>query len=447
MYNSAQDEQFLVRKLTAGGISGAEFCCVLLLDTDEEEMRRKIAEMKKKAEMFDNVRFAAGYSLVRPGMDLREALAEADARMYQDKEDYYRGASGDEEENTMNKAGTQRIETHRLILRPFRMEDAEDMFGNWTSDPEVTRFLTWPTHSSIEATRWVLSDWMPRYENGDYFNWAIEWKETGGVIGSIAVVKLDEEKESAEIGYCLGQAFWGRGIMPEALRAVMDYLFDTVGVHRIAASHDARNPKSGRVMVKAGMKKEGVLRGAGKNNQGICDDVWYAMLKSDRTPKPETEKAQVTVRFARKEDLNRVNELRRQVNDLHVAGKPEVFKPGFDDELRDFIYTVWDDPNKAIVVAEADGTICGFAVLNHIIRPENPFMYERNFLDIDEFCVDETFRRRGVAGAMIRFIREHAKEKGFRRLELNMWEFNRGALAFYEAADFKTYRRYMEIFL
>lgn len=90
MYNSAQDEQFLVRKRTAGGISGAEFCCVLLLDTDEEEMRRKIAEMKKKAEMFDNVRFAAGYSLVRPGMDLREALAEADARMYQDKEDYYR---------------------------------------------------------------------------------------------------------------------------------------------------------------------------------------------------------------------------------------------------------------------------------------------------------------------------------------------------------------------
>ena len=74
-------------------------------------------------------------------------------------------------------------------------------------------------------------------------------------------------------------------------------------------------------------------------------------------------------------------------------------------------------------------------------------MHTRDFLDVDEFGVDEKKRRRGAAAAMIRFIREHAKEKGYRRLELNMWEFNRGALAFYEAADFKTYRRYMEIFL
>ena len=102
---------------------------------------------------------------------------------------------------------------------------------------------------------------------------------------------------------------------------------------------------------------------------------------------------------------------------------------------------------SGVAVAEVNGTICGFAVLNHIVRPENPFMFERDFLDIDEFGVDEAFRRRGVAGAMIRFIRDTAKEKGYRRLELNMWEFNRGALAFYEAADFRTFRRYMEIYL
>ena len=153
------------------------------------------------------------------------------------------------------------------------------------------------------------------------------------------------------------------------------------------------------------------------------------------------------VRRARENELERVNELRMQVNALHVAGKPEVFKPGFPEELRNYIYAIHKDPEQFITVTVKDGTICGFAVLHHINRPENPFMKERDFLDIDEFCVDEAFRRQGVASEMIDFIREFAKEKGFHRIELNMWEFNQEALAFYEAAGFQTFRRYMEMFI
>ena len=153
------------------------------------------------------------------------------------------------------------------------------------------------------------------------------------------------------------------------------------------------------------------------------------------------------VRLARENELERVNELRMQVNALHVAGKPEVFKPGFPEELRNYIYAIHKDPEQFITVAVKDGTICGFAVLHHINRPENPFMKERDFLDIDEFCVDEAFRRQGIASEMIDFIREFAKEKGFHRIELNMWEFNQEALAFYEASGFQTFRRYMEMFI
>ena len=149
--------------------------------------------------------------------------------------------------------------------------------------------------------------------------------------------------------------------------------------------------------------------------------------------------------FAKENELVRVNELRKQVNDLHVEGKPEVFKAGFNDELRDYIYNIWDDPEQEIVVADLDGTICGFAVLHHIVKPATPFMYERDFIDVDEFCVDKDYRRQGVASEMITFIRNYAKEKGFNRIELNMWEFNRDALAFYETVGFKTYRRYMEM--
>lgn len=87
---------------------------------------------------------------------------------------------------------------------------------------------------------------------------------------------------AAEIGYCLGRAYWGRGIMPEALCAVLDFMFDEAGFNRIAACHDVGNPKSGRVMEKSGMKYEGTLRQAGKNNQGICDIACYAVLRSDR---------------------------------------------------------------------------------------------------------------------------------------------------------------------
>jgi ribosomal protein S18 acetylase RimI-like enzyme len=153
------------------------------------------------------------------------------------------------------------------------------------------------------------------------------------------------------------------------------------------------------------------------------------------------------VRFAKENELGRVNELRKQVNDIHVEGKPDVFKPGFGEELRDFVNVIWNDPEQQIVVAEDDGVICGFAVLHHINKPENPFMKERDFIDIDEFCVDKDHRRKGAASAMVSFIKEFAKEKGFSRIELNMWEFNQDALAFYEAAGFKTFRRYMEMMI
>lgn len=181
----------------------------------------------------------------------------------------------------MENKGTKRLETDRLILRQFKIEDAEDMYNNWTTDAEVTRFLTWSPHPDINFTKGLLEGWIGKYSEPTWYNWAIELKETGEVIGNISVVKFNERIEAADIGYCMGKAWWGNGIMPEALRAVIAYLFEAVGLNRVAACHDVNNPKSGRVMQKAGMTKEGVLRAAGRNNQGICDEVWYSIIKSE----------------------------------------------------------------------------------------------------------------------------------------------------------------------
>ena len=155
----------------------------------------------------------------------------------------------------------------------------------------------------------------------------------------------------------------------------------------------------------------------------------------------------MNVRLANEKDLGRVNELRRQVNDVHAAGRPDIFKPGFPQELRDLVYKIFNDPDREIAVAELDGVLCGYAVLHHIRRPETPFLFARDFLEIDEFGVDEAFRRRGAATAMMEYIRAWAAGRGLHRIELNMWEFNDSALAFYEAAGFETFRRHMEMYV
>lgn len=177
--------------------------------------------------------------------------------------------------------GTQRLETSRLILRRFTIEDAQQMFRNWASEDEVTKYLTWPTHSDWNVTKMVLSDWSAKYDKLDFYNWAIEQKELKEVIGNISVVSYHDETLSANLGYCIGTKWWGQSIMSEAACAVLKYLFEEVGFNRIAAGYDSDNPKSGRVMQKIGMTYEGTLRKSGLNNQGIIDIVWYSILKKE----------------------------------------------------------------------------------------------------------------------------------------------------------------------
>jgi len=182
----------------------------------------------------------------------------------------------------MKHLGTVTIETPRLILRRFTLEDAQAMYDNWASDPEVSKYLTWPAHRSVDVSRTVLEAWVADYEKEDNYQWAIELKSLGQPVGSISVVSHNDRARLVHIGYCLGKAWWHQGIMPEALKAVMDFFFQEVGVNRVESRHDPNNPNSGRVMQKCGMKYEGTFRQSDWNNQGICDASWYALLAEDR---------------------------------------------------------------------------------------------------------------------------------------------------------------------
>jgi ribosomal-protein-alanine N-acetyltransferase len=182
----------------------------------------------------------------------------------------------------LNKIGTQPMETARLLLRAITMEDAQDMFDNWASDPEVARYVTWQAHRSLEDTRTVLARWEAEYERDDCFRWCIVPKAACYPVGMIDVVSLKPRFQCAEIGYVLSRKWWGQGIMTQALTAVEGYLFEKVGLNRVEARHITDNPASRRVMVKAGMRYEGTGRQDVVDNQGhFRDTAHYAILRED----------------------------------------------------------------------------------------------------------------------------------------------------------------------
>lgn len=150
------------------------------------------------------------------------------------------------------------IQTDRLALRPPRIEDAEAVFTTWASDPEVTRYLTWRPHASADETRAFLAHCAAAWDaQRGHRPWVIERRADARLLGTIGVTL---EAQRASIGYALGRAFWGQGLMTEAARAVVDALLANPSICRVWAVCDVENAASARVLEKIGMTHEGVLR-------------------------------------------------------------------------------------------------------------------------------------------------------------------------------------------
>lgn len=170
--------------------------------------------------------------------------------------------------------------TERLVLRTYREDDGPTMYANWASDPEVTQFLTWPPHPSVEESCRICRLFSTQIE-APIWQFAIELKATGQLVGGLMASVISKDVGRCEVGYCIGRAFWGQGLMTEALEAVVQYLFDQGAMNRIEAWHDVKNPSSGRVLEKCGLTKEGVLRRSRTANQGIYDAAVWALLKEE----------------------------------------------------------------------------------------------------------------------------------------------------------------------
>ena len=159
--------------------------------------------------------------------------------------------------------------------------DAEDIFA-FSQNPEVSRFVLWDAHRSIADSRSMVRGALRAYRTGEPASLAIELRETGRVVGTIGFVWIDDEHNCAEIGYSLAQEYWGRGLMTEALRAMLEFAFVRLHLNRVEAMFDVRNRASGRVMEKCGMRREGLLRQKLYNKGEYVDVEIWAILARDR---------------------------------------------------------------------------------------------------------------------------------------------------------------------
>lgn len=146
------------------------------------------------------------------------------------------------------------IETERLILRPLELSDAEHIFNTWTSDPRVTKFMSYTTHKTKEETEEWLESVVRNAEdeNCRIYEAGFQFKESGKLIGS-GGARYDSNSDRWNIGYNLAFDYWHKGYTSEAMKALVECL-NEIGINRFIAHHAVENPNSGKVMEKIGMK-------------------------------------------------------------------------------------------------------------------------------------------------------------------------------------------------
>lgn len=147
------------------------------------------------------------------------------------------------------------IETERVKLRPIKIEEAEHVYNTWTSDDEVSKYMRWSTHKSVEETKqWIMLE-QENCKKDNYFDWGIELKQTGKLIGSIGAHYV-QELDRYEIGYVIAKKYWRQGLVTEATENMLNYLANEKGIKKFVALHAKQNPASGAVMQKVGFRYE-----------------------------------------------------------------------------------------------------------------------------------------------------------------------------------------------
>ncbi|HWZ18130.1 MAG TPA: GNAT family N-acetyltransferase [Ktedonobacteraceae bacterium] len=172
------------------------------------------------------------------------------------------------------------LTTNRLLLRRIVPGDAEALFAI-RSDAETMKFFGQEPHESLDETKDVIRRMEERYTQKEALRWCITLQGGGGLIGSCTLFHFDEGFDRAETGYELNRAFWGKGIMTEAMSAILTFGFSELGLHRVEAVIDIANERSKKLLLKLGFTYEGNLRQRFPFRGHFEDEHYFGLLKDE----------------------------------------------------------------------------------------------------------------------------------------------------------------------
>lgn len=148
---------------------------------------------------------------------------------------------------------TPEIKTKRLCLRPLRQNDAPAVFTCWMNDRDVAKYMFWTSCDDIKKTEAWVAEEIQKIPSEDWFRWAVADAENGVLVGTV-LVYLEPEYGLFQIGYNFGKAYWGQGFATEAMRAVLEFARNTLGLHKLVARYAKENGASGKVLRKLGFR-------------------------------------------------------------------------------------------------------------------------------------------------------------------------------------------------
>jgi ribosomal-protein-alanine N-acetyltransferase len=180
-------------------------------------------------------------------------------------------------------ANLPELETDRLLLRKVTFDDLLD-FYEYSSDPQVAEYTSWEPHTSIEQSRKIIAGYVENYAKGEVAPWGLVYKAEKKFLGTVGYLYWNPLHFVAQVGWAINRNYWNMGYTTEAMRVVVDFGFERMGLNRISAVCEYENLASERVMEKVGMRSEGVSRQVSFEKGRFITLKRYAILRSEWKP-------------------------------------------------------------------------------------------------------------------------------------------------------------------